>query len=239
MARYDALFAGTVDDAGPRQDRRGSTREQCSGAGTDRADRSSCARRRDRRSRPGGLRAAAHRGARAEGPGTHHVRQPAWIRGPALVRPGAGARAVRAGRGVPAAACRARRRRGEPAAAHRRQGQPVASRHWLPGRPAHHAWRAGRGSATPARQIVRLESIAEQVARAGTTANGWADAFAAALSAAVAEVSAVGFKSIVAYRFGFDFDPARPSGPQVAAAAGRLIRRWRMIRPRASGTRCC
>ncbi|HUJ06936.1 MAG TPA: amidohydrolase family protein [Streptosporangiaceae bacterium] len=79
-------------------------------------------------------------------------------------------------------------------------------------------------SATPARQIVRLESVAEQVARAGTTADGWADAFGSALSAAVAEVSAVGFKSIVAYRFGFDFDPARPAEPQVAAAAGRLIK---------------
>lgn len=78
-------------------------------------------------------------------------------------------------------------------------------------------------SRTPARHIVRLESVAEQVARDGTTAAGWADAFAQALAHAVTSTSAVGFKSIVAYRYGFDFDPARPAPADVATAAGRLL----------------
>jgi uncharacterized protein len=79
-------------------------------------------------------------------------------------------------------------------------------------------------SAAPARHIVRLESVAEKTARAGTTAAGWASAFAAALAAEVAAVNAVGFKTIVAYRFGFDFDPARPRKAEVTSAAGRLLR---------------
>jgi uncharacterized protein len=79
-------------------------------------------------------------------------------------------------------------------------------------------------SGTPARQIVRLETIGEQVARAGTSAAGWADAFAEALGAATSSTGAVGYKSIVAYRYGFDFDPARPGDSEVTAAAGRLLR---------------
>ncbi|HVB44000.1 MAG TPA: amidohydrolase family protein [Streptosporangiaceae bacterium] len=79
-------------------------------------------------------------------------------------------------------------------------------------------------SGAPARQIVRLEPVAEQVARAGTTATGFAGAFRAALADASASAAAVGYKSIVAYRFGFGFDPARPSEPDVATAAGRLLR---------------
>ncbi len=79
-------------------------------------------------------------------------------------------------------------------------------------------------SGTPARQIVRLETVAERVTLAGTTASKWSAAFGAALAAEVAEVDAVGFKSVAAYRFGFDFDPARPGKAEVTAAAGRLLR---------------
>ena len=78
-------------------------------------------------------------------------------------------------------------------------------------------------SGSPAREIVRLEAIAEQVARSGTSAAGYAGSFAAALTAA--SVGAVGYKSIVAYRLGLDFDPARPSAADVTTAAGRLLGR--------------
>jgi predicted TIM-barrel fold metal-dependent hydrolase len=109
-------------------------------------------------------------------------------------------------------------------------------------------------SGAPAYAIVRLEAVAEAVARNGTSAAGFAGAFGAALEAAIAGGSAgrggsagqgwsagrggpgesatesdqpvrvVGLKSIAAYRHGLDFDPARPSATEVAAAAGRLLR---------------
>src|SRR5579875_614729 len=85
-----------------------------------------------------------------------------------------------------------------------------------------------RLSGTPARPVVRLEPVAEQVAAAGTDAAGFAAAFAVALQAAVAGrdrgTGAVGLKSIAAYRFGLDFDPARPDATAVAAAAGDWLR---------------
>ena len=81
-----------------------------------------------------------------------------------------------------------------------------------------------RASGAPASHIVRLEVVAEKAARAGTTAAAWAGAFAEELAAETAAAGAVGYKSIVAYRFGFDFDPTRPASAEVAAAAGRLLR---------------
>src|SRR6266487_119471 len=77
-------------------------------------------------------------------------------------------------------------------------------------------------SGTPAHEIVRLEAVAERVAGSGTSAAGFAADFAAALGAATSD--AVGLKSIAAYRFGLDFDPARPAAADVEAAAGRLLR---------------
>jgi uncharacterized protein len=79
-------------------------------------------------------------------------------------------------------------------------------------------------SGTPARQIVRLESVAEDLARQGTTAEGFGPAFVAALAAATQAASAVGYKSVVAYRFGFDFDPSRPAAAEVTEAAGAWLR---------------
>ena len=79
-------------------------------------------------------------------------------------------------------------------------------------------------SASPARPVVRLEAVAEQVARTRPDAGAWAAAFADELAAQTAATGAVGYKSIVAYRYGFDFDPARPAAADVAAAAGRLLR---------------
>jgi len=65
-------------------------------------------------------------------------------------------------------------------------------------------------------EIVRLEALAEQVA-ATTEPPQFADAFREALSARAA--TAVGFKSVAAYRVGLDLDPARPSDAEVAVAA--------------------
>ena len=77
-------------------------------------------------------------------------------------------------------------------------------------------------SGAPAFEIVRLEAVAERVARGGTSAEDYAAAFEAALSAASRD--AVGLKSIAAYRYGLDFDPLRPSQLEVAAAADRYLR---------------
>jgi predicted TIM-barrel fold metal-dependent hydrolase len=84
--------------------------------------------------------------------------------------------------------------------------------------PAQFAEASGR----PAHEIVRIEAVAEQVARGGTDADGYAARFADALTAATK--NAVGLKSIVAYRYGLDFDPARPGAVEVRDAAGRWLR---------------
>ena len=77
-------------------------------------------------------------------------------------------------------------------------------------------------SGSPAHEIVRLEAVAERVAKASPSAADFAGSFATALAAA--SEGAVGYKSIVAYRLGLDFDPARPSAGDVTSAAGRLLR---------------
>jgi uncharacterized protein len=77
-------------------------------------------------------------------------------------------------------------------------------------------------SGTPAFEIVRLEAVAEQVARAGAGAASYQTRFAEALSAAARD--AVGLKSIAAYRYGLDFDPRRPGSAEVRAAADRWLR---------------
>jgi uncharacterized protein len=78
-----------------------------------------------------------------------------------------------------------------------------------------------RLSGADAREVVRLESVAEQVAATGVGAAEFAASFASALQARVAEAVAV--KSVVAYRHGLDFDPRRPTGAEVALAAGQWL----------------
>jgi hypothetical protein len=84
-------------------------------------------------------------------------------------------------------------------------------------------------SGSPAREIVRLEAVAEAAARSGVAAGQFADWFAAALAQAIGGSGpdragpAVGVKSIAAYRYGLDFDPSRPSPAEVSAAAGRFL----------------
>lgn len=83
-------------------------------------------------------------------------------------------------------------------------------------------------SGTPAYRIVRLESVAEQVAGRGTGAADFAGRFAEALAGAIAAdrgaAAAVGLKSAAAYRYGLDFEPSRPSGAEVQVAAARWLR---------------
>jgi predicted TIM-barrel fold metal-dependent hydrolase len=69
-------------------------------------------------------------------------------------------------------------------------------------------------------EVVRLETVAESLA--GVTAEGFAGAYAEELTRATGRAAAV--KSIVAYRYGLDFDPARPAAREVADAAGRWLR---------------
>jgi uncharacterized protein len=75
----------------------------------------------------------------------------------------------------------------------------------------------GHLAGATAHQIVRLETVAEQIVTA-TTAAGFADAYRSALADAAAD--AVGLKSIAAYRVGLDLDPQRPASREVADAAG-------------------
>jgi predicted TIM-barrel fold metal-dependent hydrolase len=72
-------------------------------------------------------------------------------------------------------------------------------------------------------EVVRLEAVAEQVARRGTSAEGFAAAYAEVLDAAT--TGAAGLKSIIAYRYGLDFAPERPAAREVREAAGQWLRR--------------
>lgn len=65
-------------------------------------------------------------------------------------------------------------------------------------------------------EIVRLETIAEAVIRGG--ASGYSERFRAALADAMA-AGAIGTKSVIAYRTGFDVELSRPSDDAVALAA--------------------
>ena len=78
-------------------------------------------------------------------------------------------------------------------------------------------------SGQSAREVVRLEAVAEELARTDVTADGFAAAYASALAKAAQR--AVGLKSIMAYRFGLDFDPERPAARDVTRAAGDWLRR--------------
>lgn len=82
---------------------------------------------------------------------------------------------------------------------------------------------AGMADASGARvsEIVRLETVAEQVAASGCEAARFGEQFRQALWQQT--TTAAGLKSIIAYRLGLDFDPAQPSEHEVAVAAGRWL----------------
>ncbi|MGW5359917.1 amidohydrolase family protein [Actinopolymorpha pittospori] len=72
-------------------------------------------------------------------------------------------------------------------------------------------------SSADVREVVRLESVAERLADSGVDADDFAQAYVEALRAATRE--AVGVKSILAYRYGFEIDLSRPSPDEVTLAA--------------------
>jgi predicted TIM-barrel fold metal-dependent hydrolase len=76
-------------------------------------------------------------------------------------------------------------------------------------------------SGAAAREVVRLETVAEGLLEEV----GSAAAFVAEYPSVLAEASrsAVGTKSIIAYRAGFDVDPARPEDAEVLRAVDRVL----------------
>jgi predicted TIM-barrel fold metal-dependent hydrolase len=75
-------------------------------------------------------------------------------------------------------------------------------------------------SGADAGEVVRLEAVAEDLA--GVAAADFATRYAERL--AERSRTAVGLKTVVAYRHGFDFDPSRPTLREVTAAAGDWLR---------------
>ncbi len=71
-------------------------------------------------------------------------------------------------------------------------------------------------------EVVRLEGVAESVARAGVEPDAYAAAFRGAAEDAVRAPGVVAVKSVAAYRTGFELDPTRPTEAEVTEAA----RRW-------------
>jgi predicted TIM-barrel fold metal-dependent hydrolase len=78
----------------------------------------------------------------------------------------------------------------------------------------------GRVAGARAHEIVRLEQVAHLTAP-GSTAAGFADAVRAGLAERAR--TAVGFKSVAAYRHGLDLAAERPADAEVALAAGRWL----------------
>ena len=74
-----------------------------------------------------------------------------------------------------------------------------------------------------ARAVVRLEQVAEELAAACAGPADFATRYPAVLAGAAS--GAVAVKSIVAYRYSLDFDPARPTGAEVRRAADGWLRR--------------
>jgi len=78
-------------------------------------------------------------------------------------------------------------------------------------------------------EIVRLEAVAESLV-GHTSADTFADDFAREL--AERSESAAGFKSIIAYRYGLDFDPSSPGPDEVRSAAREWLSHTDAARPR-------
>nr|WP_306422582.1 amidohydrolase family protein [Paenarthrobacter aurescens] len=76
-------------------------------------------------------------------------------------------------------------------------------------------------SGKPCQTIARLEVIAESIINTAESAEDFNLKLAGALDEAAA--TGRGFKSIIAYRYGLDFDPDRPGQAEVAAAVEGLL----------------
>jgi hypothetical protein len=93
-------------------------------------------------------------------------------------------------------------------------------------------------AATRVRRIVRLEQLAEAVAADGVRPSHFAEKLAERLAADLSGPDpAVGSKSVVAYRYGLDVDPAEPGPGEVREAAAEWIKgaadsgQWRVSHP--------
>lgn len=90
-------------------------------------------------------------------------------------------------------------------------------------------------AARPAHEVVRIESVAEEVAKSGVSAAAFPEAFADRLAERAS--SAVGLKTIVAYRCTFRIDQTAPARGDVVAAADAWFRasqaagKWRLSDP--------
>jgi uncharacterized protein len=90
----------------------------------------------------------------------------------------------------------------------------------------------GKLAGKPAHEVVRIEAVAEEVAKNGVLAADYPDAFTATLEQRAG--GAVGLKTIVAYRVTFKIDQSAPAKAQVIGAAGDWFRkaaetgRWRL-----------
>lgn len=90
----------------------------------------------------------------------------------------------------------------------------------------------GKVAGRPAHEVVRIEAVAEEVAKTGVSAADFPDAFAAELDKRAA--GAVGLKTIVAYRVTFKIDQSAPEKGEVVKAAGAWFakaaeaKRWRL-----------
>lgn len=78
-------------------------------------------------------------------------------------------------------------------------------------------------SRRPVREVVRLEAIAQRLLEEEVSSGNFADRLAGELNRAV-RAGAVGTKSILAYRAGFDIDTTRPSPSALLSAIDRQRR---------------
>jgi uncharacterized protein len=85
-------------------------------------------------------------------------------------------------------------------------------------------------SDVPASEILRLERLAEELLKEGTSPEEFPEAFRAALQAATDNPEVLGTKTIAAYRTGFDIDWTRPSDADVIVDARELGGRPRPLR---------
>jgi predicted TIM-barrel fold metal-dependent hydrolase len=90
----------------------------------------------------------------------------------------------------------------------------------------------GKVAGRPSHEVVRIEAVAEEVAKSGVSAADFPDTFAAELDRRAAR--AVGLKTIVAYRVTFKIDQTAPDKADVVRAAGAWFakaaesKRWRL-----------
>jgi predicted TIM-barrel fold metal-dependent hydrolase len=82
----------------------------------------------------------------------------------------------------------------------------------------------------PVHEVVRLEAVAEAVAASGVDASSYPNAYREALEQSSRE--AVGFKTIVAYRGGFSFEPEAPTDAEVVRSAGTFLESAASAHPR-------